>query len=345
MFTITTDDIDAVLQDFKIQEKCFAFSELQRYDYEKDTPTSRELRLIIKAELGCDHSLVIRFKNEEEAPLEVINAQSEFAVLLANCGIETPRVYSSEGQYARQYHINGYDVIATVEDFVNGELQAVDVETSEETGKLLARMHNIAETADAHVQNDVLFDPLQRNDLFSFEEFAACKDKLIVVDEALYDNIVREHAKLLQRVKIFEKEPRYAVQGDLSNCNLYRKPDGEIGIFDFNRSGDNILYFDAVMQAVFVARLMDYPAELAGKQENLILSAFLKGYHQERPFTQEQMDVYPYLYALVSAFWLGDIKWDNRSLAEAVETNDLAAVQQWMQRIYERTSFLPSMPV
>ena len=52
---------------------------------------------------------------------------------------------------------------------------------------------------------------------------------------------------------------KYAVQGDISNCNLYQNASEEIGVFDFNRSGDNILFCDAVMQAVFEARLMDYP--------------------------------------------------------------------------------------
>ena len=39
--------------------------------------------------------------------------------------------------------------------------------------------------------------------------------------------------------------------------NLYQAASGEIGVFDFNRCGDNNLFCDAVMQAVFEARLMD----------------------------------------------------------------------------------------
>ena len=345
MFTITERDIQKILFDYGIEGVCAAFSELQRYHYEKDDPASRQVRLIVKAVLESGASFVVRFKNEDDAPLEVIEAQSRFAALLFAHGIETPRLYSSAGCYARPYRINGYDVTVSVEAFAPGELRTVDAETAEATGRLLAEMHNVAETADFHVNSEVLFDPLQRNDLFSFEDFTAYRERLIAIDPALYDRIVQEHARLVRSLAPFEAEPRYAVQGDLSDCNLYRTRDGRLGVFDFNRCGDNNLYFDAVMQAIFVARLMDYPEELAGKREALILSAFLKGYHQLRPFTARQREAFPRFYALVSAFWLSDVRWDENSLANALASGDTDAAQDWMKEIYRRELVLLPMPV
>lgn len=345
MFTITKDDISFILEDFGIDSKIIGFAELQRYHYEKDNPASKEVRLIIKVDLDNGQPFVIRFKNEKDVTLDIIHAQSRFAKLLADRHIETPALYMTNGQYARWYSINGYDVIVTVEAFVAGELHTVDEGIAKKTGSLLARMHNIAEQADFHVQNDVLFDPLKRNDLFSFEDFKLNKDFLVTLDEALYKSIVWEHAHVFQKVRIFENEPRYAVQGDISDCNLYQTVDGRIGIFDFNRCGDNVLYYDAIMQAIFEARLMDYPNEIAGKQEGIILSAFLKGYHQERPFTNEQREVFPYLYALVSAFWSSDMKWDENSLCHTVEAGDTETAHQWLKEIYSRILFRPKMPL
>ena len=345
MFTITKDDISFILEDFGIDSKVIGFAELQRYHYEKDNPASKEVRLIIKVDLDNGQPFVIRFKNEKDVTLDIIHAQSRFAKLLADRHIETPALYMTKGQYARWYSINGYDVIVTVEAFVAGELHTVDEDIAKKTGSLLARMHNIAEQADFHVQNDVLFDPLKRNDLFSFEDFKLNKDFLVTLDEALYKSIVLEHAHVFQKVRIFENEPRYAVQGDISDCNLYQTVDGRIGIFDFNRCGDNVLYYDAIMQAIFEARLMDYPNEIAGKQEGIILSAFLKGYHQERPFTNEQREVFPYLYALISAFWSSDMKWNENSLCHTVEAGDTETAHQWLKEIYSRILFRPKMPL
>ncbi|MBR4781443.1 MAG: phosphotransferase [Lachnospiraceae bacterium] len=338
MFTITKNDINSILRDYRINAECSSLTELQRYYYEKEDPTSKQVRVIVRVDLVDGRSLVVRFKNEDDAPQDVIEAQSRFAVLLYEHGIDTPEIYDAEGLYARCYTINGYDVIVTVERFEEGEIQLVDPETAMEIGKLLARMHNIAEEGDIHVNSKVLFDPLTENDLFSFETFIAYKDKLLAIDHDLYLDIVHKHNWLISHIQPFNNNPRYAVQGDFSDCNLYRTQSGKIGVFDFNRCGDSNLFFDAVMQAIFVARLMDYPEELAGHQEERILSAFLNGYQQIRPFTSEQKEVYRYLYTLVNAFWGADLVWSNQSLTSALENADDISTHRWMKEIYRRES-------
>lgn len=336
MFTVTKEDISPILNDFNIFTDIISFSELQRYYYEENDPASKEVRLIIKVDLSNGRSVVVRFKNETDVTLDVVNAQSRFAKLLGDHGIITPSLFMVNHEYARWYCINGYDVIVTVEAFVTGEIHAVTEEIAEKTGRLLAKMHNIAEADEFHVQNEVLFDPLSENDLFSFQSFQKQKDFMMSVNKSLYNEIVKEYDILFQKISIFKNEPKYAVQGDISNCNLYQTADGELGVFDFNRCGDNVLYYDAVMQAIFEARLMDYPEEIDGKQERVILPAFLRGYHRERPFTDKQKEVFPYLYAMISAFWLCSIQFDENSLCHAVKAGDTESVHQWMKEIYKR---------
>lgn len=116
-------------------------------------------------------------------------------------------------------------------------------------------------------------------------------------------------------------------------------------MFDFNRCGDAVLYYDAVMQAVFEARLMDYPKEIAGKQARLILSAFFRGYHRERPFTDAQQEAFPYLYAMISAFWRGRIQFDEDSLCHAAAAGDAQAARQRMEEIRGRILSRPEMPL
>ena len=69
--------------------------------------------------------------------------------------------------------------------------------------------------------------------------------------------------------------------------------------------------------------------------------AFLKGYHKERPFTNKQKEIFPHLYALISAFWLFDMKWDEHTIEKA-DSND---VHKWMEEIYNRTTYLMPMSV
>jgi Ser/Thr protein kinase RdoA (MazF antagonist) len=90
------------------------------------------------------------------------------------------------------------------------------------------------------------------------------------------------------------------------------------------------------MQAVFEARLMDYPDDLAGHQEDTILTAFLEGYQKIRSFTAEQKAAFPYLYALIDAFW-GVYMQD---LRKAVEAADDASIHQCMEDVFRRETLL-----
>ena len=338
MFTVTPDDLARILVDFGFPAPAVGFAELQRYD----DPDAGRVRLIARAETPDGRSLVIRFKHEPEAPEALIEAQSRFAALLSSHGIETPRVYAADGKYVKSYPIGGYDVLVTAEDFAPGQLQTVDAETARDTGRLLARMHDIAEAADAHVAGEVIFDPLRENDLFSFREFDACREALEAADAAMYRDVVQRYESCMERLRMLENAPRYATQGDLSDCNLYRTSDGRLGVFDFNLCGDSVPFFDAVMQAVFVARLMDYPDELAGRPEEVILPAFLAGYDSIRPFTAAERALYPYLYALLDAFWLVDI---NRTLRHAIDTGEKEAIRECLSDIRRRVSHRPEMPI
>lgn len=343
MFEVTCSDIQSISRDYHILSHIDHFEELQRYHYERDDPSSREVRLIIRVFLADGSSVVVRFKNEKDVSLELLESQCRFAQLLHDRRILTPVQYQSGQSFARWYTIGGYQVIVTVEEFAEGEVRVVDPLVAEKTGALLARTHNIAEECNAHVANDVIFDPFKRNDLLFYPEFAEIASKLEGDARILAERIIGKYQEYMEILSPLGSEPRYAVQGDISDCNLYQNADGEIGLFDFNRSGDNNLYCDAVMQAIFEARLMDYPDGYAGRSEGLILPAFLRGYQSIRPFTGFQRQMFPHLYALIDAFWSMDIVWSENSLQKAFKRGDMKAVEGWLQIIWQRISHLRSM--
>ena len=117
------------------------------------------------------------------------------------------------------------------------------------------------------------------------------------------------------------------------------------GLFDFNRCGDNHLYFDTVMQAVFESQLMDYPVGYGDREKEKILAAFLRGYQSVRPFTQEQKKAYPYFVAMIRAFWSMDIKWKENSLCQVVEREDWESARAWLQEIDRRLRERPAWPI
>lgn len=343
MLKVTLSDIQQIMNDYHITERAAGFSELQRYNYDNNNKSSKEIRLIIKVTFEKHSPVVMRFKNEKNVTEEMIEKQSKFAETLFENGIPTPHNYCNNGSFAKTYHINGYKVIVTVEDFCEGEVKAVDEETARMTGELLAKMHNISEQEDLHLNMRTLFDPLDRNDLFDISVFTENRDKLRNTDPALYDEIERAKDSCMEKIAVFGNEPRYAVQGDISDCNLYISG-GRLGVFDFNNSGDNVLFYDAAMQAIFEATLMDYKEEASPERERKIMSAFLDGYESLRPFTDEQRKVFPYLYAILTAFEMGKMSYDKDCLKELIRTDRNDDIRELMKDIRECLSDLKEMP-
>lgn len=336
MFRITHEDLATILQDYGIEAKINNFYELQRYHYERDDPNSKEVRLIAKLELENAPPLVVRFKNEKDVTIELIESQSQFAEVLKNEGIITPNQYMSKGRYANWYTISGYEVIVTLEQFVENEIKVVDEITAKKTGELLARTHNIAEQHNLHIDNDVLFNPFEHNDLFSFDSFVSLSQFLVGEDKDLFDRITDKYNAYMEILAPLKERTKYAVQGDISDCNLYLTDGGDVGVFDFNRAGDNVPFCDAVMQAIFEARLMDYPENKDDDFETKILASFWEGYCSVRNFSKEEHELYPYLYAVIDAFWSFDIRWNEDSLMNAHKAGNLDAVRQWLETIWKR---------
>lgn len=206
----------------------------------------------------------------------------------------------------------GYDVIVTVEEFVENEITVVDETVAQKAGKLLAKTHTIAEQNNLHVKNEVLFNPFEHNDLFAFDAFMSLEPVLQGEDKALFEVIVDKYNAYMEVLAPIRERSKYATQEDINENNLYISLSGEMGIFDFNRAGDNILIFDAVMQAIFVARLMDYPENVEDNFEDRILKAF----------------------------WSIDICWSEDGLLKAQESGDFPKVQWWLKTIWKRLHVL-----
>ncbi len=336
MLVIDRSDIDRILKDFGSFEKTKYVSELQRDHYEKNDPASKEVRLVVKAGFASDRPLVIRFKNEIDVTAEIMESQCRFADELRKNGITTPRQYQSNGAFARWYDVNAYRVLVTVEEFAENEITAVDAAIAEKTGELLAKMHCISEKNDFHVSNAVMFDPFAANDLFDIDLFLSLAPAFSGGSRELFDRIVRKYDTYMEVLSPLKRQPRYAVQGDISCCNLYQTRSSEVGVFDFNRCGDNNLFCDAVMQAIYEARLMDYQDDAGDEIRPDILASFLKGYRSIRDFSEEQQNYYLYLYTVINAFWRLDIRWREDSLSNAVKSGNTQRAQAWLETIWQR---------
>ena len=314
MFSYTLADVSGILSSYGIHPMSIKVEELQKYDREGK---GGRLRVIVKVITEVEKpnrssQFVIRIKDERDISEIEFESQCRLSETLAENGIPTARIlpFTAEKRFVQRRQIDGQVVFVTVETFMENELHSVDVEIAEKMGVLLARSHNVSEKMNCHVYNRGIFDPFGDNDLFSASDYISLGNRMTGENLRLHQIIVGEYQRIMKEIEPLRKRARYAVQGDLSDCNCFQTPSGEIGFFDYNNAADSILFCDAIMQGLFVARLMDYPKSRSFSDADLIC-AFFRGYCSERPFNKEDVGYYSLLRSIIEAFWADDIGWSS----------------------------------
>lgn len=343
MFSYTSACLSDLLHSYGIYAPSLKTEELQKYDCDDE---DGQLRVIIKVTPDGFPPIIVKIKDDRDVSETVFENQCRFSEALAESGIPTARILpvAGENQFVLSAQIDGRAVFVTAEAFMENEVRSIDMETAEKMGTLLARSHNVSEERGCHVSNKVLFDPFKDNVLFSALDFLSLSDRMTGENLLQHRKIAQEYRRIMAELEPLRLRPRYAVQGDISDCNCFFTSGGEIGFFDFNNAGDNVLYCDAVMQGLFAARLMTYPPDRSFSDEDLA-TAFFRGYCSARPFTEEDKKFYPLLRAVIDAFWVDNIGWsiDNgwspckpEALYAAVEREDSQAVQRKLEEIYSK---------
>lgn len=322
MLTISKAEISAILSEFAICGQLLQTQELLRYNYDSDKQDSKRVRLIVKVSFQDRPPVVVKIKSESGVTREILESQTAFSEHLASCGVPVARYFSWLEGYVMSKELGGYDVLITVETFQDGEIKTVDP--------------SIAERDGCHVPAPVLFNPFARNELFSFECFQEFGPHFQGEDAVRFARICDTYRRRMELLVPLRSRPQYAVQGDISDCNLFLTPDGRVGMFDFNNCGDSILLCDAVMQGVFEARLMDYGHPLTEAYSNELFEHFMKGYQMERPLSAEERKWSSHLCAVISAFSLMDMIYQKNSLKNCIEAGDRGGVSVMLRAIEER---------
>ena len=338
-FDLDIKQAQEILRGYGLLQRVAGLTELLRYHYDEgDNPTD-EVRLILRAELDDREPVVIKLLREKEYPASVMEAQAAFSEMLRRHGVPTARHYAAGKRFVTLWNIMGREIQVTVEDFVKGQLQIINVETARQIGRMHARAHEISLREDCHVDYPVLFDALGENDLFSFamleEQLTGMPDPLRGKAEDVLA-LCHDHQAALSPLAAY---PRCATQGDLSDCNLYRTSDGEIGMFDFNNCGDAVPLVDAIMQGIFVSRLMDYGQEPTEVFSLGLLRAYLEGYESIRPLTAQEKELARHMDALCAALWRFDLVFGDDSLKNLLVRGDMAGADVLLDELLRRAQW------
>jgi Ser/Thr protein kinase RdoA (MazF antagonist) len=302
-----------------------------------DNDESKEtVQIVLKLAFTSRAPLIIKLRDENKIKNCVLEQQAAFSEHLRERGIRIARYYRSGSSFAVPYKINGCEIYVTVEDYQTGEIKIVNAEISEKIGRLLAQTHNVSEEDNCHVKNRVLFDPFSENELFHVIDFMKLRHLIDDKNIGQFDRICKKYYRRMEALSPLQYKKKYAVQGDISDCNLFMTEAGDIGLFDFNNCGDAVLFCDAIMQGVFLARLMDYDKDLTDEYSVTLFRSFLTGYCSVRPFTAIESKVIPHLYSIIDAFWAPQILYANNSLSKLVKANKILDVAELLEKIEKK---------
>jgi len=327
---IKLDDILKVLKLYNIDGQVSDFSFFINH-YNAETG---EMKVITKVEFSDRQALVVKFTKENKHPQEIIENQSIFSEYLRSQGILTPKRYISGGRYCNKYKLNNMLVNVTVEDYLGEEIKAIDFNLAFKIGKLLARMHKISEKGNCHIGSNTIFNVVGYNEVSGYDKFVQLGESG-KIDSEIYHNIKTLYLTKLNRIKsIWDKLPRFAVQGDISINNLTCIGDN-IGIFDYNIAGDETLVGDMVLEGLLTANEMELADGLTDEDRTEIFKCFFRGYISERPLTYNEEKILNDIYSISAALWFTKIQYNENSLTELLERNEYHKVNLLLEQIYQ----------
>lgn len=319
-FCPTTEDLQSVLQAFGLPCRVENASTLLAYDYQREHPDSREVRLIVKVACQGGGAFVVKFIQEADHPQGLMERQAAFSEFLRSRGIPAARRYRAGEVFCPEMVVSGWQAVVSVEDFEPGELARMGLPEAGRIGALLGRIHRLSEEAGCRLFGSTLFDVQGRNDIALFDVFLSlqprvpegllplyreveqgCRDRLAAVEEALLGM------------------PPYAVQGDISINNLFVNEKG-LGVFDFNNAGDVHLVSDLVLEGLLLCREMDYDQPWTPEYENEMFARYLEGYRSERRLLPAEEKALPHIQALGCALYMMQLRWDDGSLVHALRS-------------------------
>lgn len=336
MIKIKEKHIKEVIKFYKIN------SEVENIDFLCEIYNEKEnrVRVICQVELKNSSRYIIKFVQEKEYPHKLMEEQSIFSEVLRNSGINTAKMLKCDEGYCYLYNLENLNLTVTLQEYLGDALTIINEKLVKEIAALMAKMHRVSEDNKCHIHNDTIWSLWKYDSdiMRGYVEFKNLHDKIIKIDKDLeetYENIINLYEKRRGNIdKLKDKLPRYATQGDYSTNNLTFE-NKEIGVFDYNISGDEFLINDMVIEGLFVAKVMDLDKGLNDKDRDMLFRLFVDTYRGFRELNIYEAKVMNDIYAVVVPFWWSRIIFEEEgSLSYIIKNKNRKALKEFLNETY-----------
>lgn len=243
---------------------------------------------------------------------DALERQSSLAESFRAFGLPTPECFSlsagaSDRSFVASIEADGLDCRVKLEADAGTAVAAPDESLAPVLGRLLGRMHHIAEAERLSVGPGAFYTEFFRGNTGYDLLWKRCGTEFLPEDRldrirGLYD---RRMAAL--REGVFSL-PRFAVQGDLYYMNL-TKNGTQYQVIDYDRMGDELLLTDMIITwhrfwfdpQVFGLKHGD--ASHRAQREQMLWEQFFLAYCDERRLTDKEYGLLPCAYQLFGAVY------------------------------------------
>lgn len=336
MVKIKEKDIKEVMKIYEINNQVENINFLCEIYNEKEN----RVRVICQVSLKNNRKYIVKFVQEKEYPYELMEEQSIFSEALRKSGINTAKVLKCGEEYCYSYKLENLNLVVTVQEYLGNAIEVINKKLVKEIAKLMANMHKVSEDKNCHIHNDTIWSLWKYDSdiMRGYVEFKNLHDEIIEIDkelEEVYKNIISLYEKRINNLdNLKDKLPRYATQGDYSTNNMTFE-NREIGIFDYNISGDEFLVNDMIIEGLFVTKVMDLDKGLSDKDRDMLFRVFVDTYRSIRKLNIFEIRAMNDIYAVVVPFWWSRIIFEEEgSLIYIVKKKDRRNLREFLNETY-----------
>lgn len=294
---IEQKDFEYILCNYGIQIPLTRIKKLQEFSDGRE-----KLRLIYFLETIDGQQWICRLTNERQYPIDLVERQSAFAMLLKKNGISTPKKLCKDGHYCFYWPKNEIKLCVTLETYMGSNLESADLKIFGTFGGLLGQMHIISQLNPVHL---------------GFSTIAHA----IYTGKACYANILRQakpeipyilslqkaanlHDTLVSILRpVWSKLPMGAVHGDLGLYNNLVVSHLGLTVIDFNLAGDEVYLGDLLAAYYSSIHKYDWQNRLKSIDKSLARRKFLKEYVSYRTLTTLEQQYFPIVSALFDGLY------------------------------------------
>ncbi|MFC5602100.1 phosphotransferase enzyme family protein [Sporosarcina koreensis] len=192
---------------------------------------------------------------------------------------------------------------------VGTEVKVLRLEHFKEIGKMLGKQHETSSAMDFRFGVGTswgMFGGNETEALGDYDENELSYLDLIqsVEETGMYTMELATIKELYQSRRSTLKEawnllPLGPVQGDFCPYNLLFQQDKISTVFDYNIAGDEVLINECIGVGIFLAWHHDFEGDEAPEER---FDAYIEAYTSERPLSNREMEMIPYLFAIIRAF-------------------------------------------